>query len=53
LGIGYDFGGSNLSATFLKQKLERTELIYQKGLKDPIDLNNEQVQIVVTYSLKL
>ena len=53
LGIGYDFGGSNLSATFLKQKSERTELIYQKGLDDPIDLNNEQVQIVVTYSLKL
>lgn len=53
LGIGYDFGGSNLSATFLKQKSERTELIYQQGLKDPIDLNKEQVQIVVTYSLKL
>ena len=53
LGIGYDFGGSNLSATFLKQKSERTELIYQQGLEDPIDLNKEQVQIVVTYSLKL
>ena len=53
LGIGYDFGGSILSATFLKQKSERTELIYQKGLDDPIDLKNEQVQIVVTYSLKL
>ena len=53
LGIGYDFGGSNLSASFLKQKAERTDLIYQKGLDDPIDLNNEQVQIVVTYSLKL
>jgi long-subunit fatty acid transport protein len=53
LGIGYDLGGSNISVTLLKQKFEKTELIFQKGLDDPINLKNDQFQIAITYSLKL
>ena len=52
-GIGYNFGGSALNFGFSNLVYERSEPMYQTGLTDPIELNKDQFQFLVSYSLKL
>ena len=52
-GLGYNFGGSALNFALSNLVLERSESIYQTGLTDPIELNKDQFQFLVSYSLKL
>jgi hypothetical protein len=42
-----------LASLSSNKNLKKTELIFQKGLDDPINLKNDQFQIAITYSLKL
>lgn len=52
-GLGYDFGGSALNFGFSNLVFERSEPLYQDGLTDPVELNKDQFQFLVSYSLKL
>ena len=52
-GLGYDFGGSALNFALSNLVFERSESIYQTGLTDPIELNKDQFQFLVSYSFKL
>ena len=52
-GLSYDFGGSVLSFALSKVESERSESMYQEGLTDLIQLNNNQLQFLVSYALKL
>ena len=52
-GLGYDFGGRALNFAFSNLVFERSEPMYQTGLTDPIQLNKDQFQFLVSFSLKL
>ena len=52
-GLGYDFGGSALNFAFSNLVFECSEPMYQTGLADPIQLNKDQFQFLVSFSLKL
>ena len=52
-GLGYDFGGSALNFALSNLVFERSESMYQTGLTDPIELNKDQFQFLVSYSFKL
>ncbi len=52
-GFGYDFGGSNLSIALSKIEYQRSESMYQEGLTDTLQINNDQFQFMVSYFLKL
>ena len=58
-GIGLDFDGSNFSIGFANTVINRKFPIYSSSelnansLNDPINLKNNQTQIVLTYSIKL
>jgi hypothetical protein len=52
-GLGYDFGGSVLNLAISKIEIQRSESMYQDGLIDPIKINNDQIQFLVSYLLKL
>ena len=52
-GLGYDFGGSILNLSLTQSEYQHSERIYQDGLTDPIRLNKDQIQFLVSYSFKL
>ncbi len=52
-GLGYDFGGSALNFALSNLVFERSESMYQTGLTNPIELNKDQFQFLVSYSFKL
>ena len=52
-GLGYDFGGSALNFALSNLVFGRSESMYQTGLTDPIELNKDQFQFLVSYSFKL
>ena len=52
-GLGYDFGVSALNFALSNLVFERSESMYQTGLTDPIELNKDQFQFMVSYSFKL
>ncbi len=52
-GLGYDFGGSALNFALSNLLYERSESMFQNGLTDPIQLNKNQLQFLVSYSFKL
>ena len=52
-GLGYDFGGSALNFALSNLVSERSESMYQNGLTDPIRLNKNQLQFLVSFSFKL
>ena len=52
-GLGYDFGGSVLNLAISKMEIQRSESMYQEGLTDPLKINNDQIQFLVSYLLKL
>jgi long-subunit fatty acid transport protein len=52
-GLGYDFGGSVLNFSLSNIEYQHSELIYQDGLNDSIQLNKDQIQFLVSYSFKL
>jgi hypothetical protein len=51
--LGYDFGGSALNFALSNLVFGRSESMYQTGLTDPIELNKDQFQFLVSYSFKL
>ena len=52
-GLGYNFGGSALNFGFSNLVFNRSEPLYHNGLDDPIEINKDQFQFLVSYSLKL
>lgn len=52
-GLGYDFGASKLDLALYKTTRNHQEPLYPLGLTDPIALQNEQLQFLVSYTLKL
>lgn len=52
-GLGYDFGGSVLNFSLSNIEYQHSELMYQDGLNDSIQLNKDQIQFLVSYSFKL
>lgn len=52
-GLGYDFGGSVLNLSLTQSEYQHSERMYQDGLTDPIRLNKDQIQFLVSYSFKL
>ena len=53
VGFGYDFGGSVLNFALSSMEYKHSELMYQNGLTDSIQLNKDQIQFLVSYSFKL
>ncbi|MDB2314833.1 outer membrane protein transport protein [Flavobacteriaceae bacterium] len=52
-GLGYDFGASILNFSLSNIEYQHSELMYQEGLNDSIQLNKDQIQFLVSYSFKL
>ena len=52
-GFGYDFGGSILNLALSKMEIQRSESMYQEGLVDPIKINIDQIQFLVSCSIRL
>jgi len=52
-GLGYDFGASILNFSLSNIEYQHSELMYQDGLNDSIQLNKDQIQFLVSYSFKL
>ena len=52
-GLGYDFGNSLLDFSLQFLTFNQSQPVFQNGLTDPIELSHKQMNIALTYSLKL
>ena len=52
-GVGYDLGNSILDLSIQSLTFNQTLPLFQNGLTDAIELSHEQLNIALTYTLKL
>ena len=53
LGIGFDFGGSNLNISFIKFEQNQNFNLFSKGLTTPYQISKNLTQLTLSYNFKL
>ncbi len=53
LGIGFDFGGSNLNISFIKFEQNKDFKLFSKGLTSPYQIKENLTQLTLSYNFKL
>ena len=53
LGIGFDFGGSNLNISFMKFEQNQNFNLFSKGLTTPYQISKNLTQLTLSYNFKL
>ena len=53
LGIGFDFGASNLSLSLIKFEKNKDFVLFAKGLNSPYQIKENLTQITLSYNFKL
>ena len=53
LGIGFDFGGSNLSLSLIKFEKNQDFVLFPKGLSSPYQIKENLTQLTLSYNFKL
>lgn len=52
-GLGFNFGASNLDVAFQLQDLSTEQALFTNGLTDTVRLNQDNLNLIFTYRLKL
>jgi hypothetical protein len=52
-GLGYNFGPSNLDIAVQLQDLSSQQALFTNGLTDTIKLNQDNLNLIFTYRIKL
>ena len=51
-GIGFDFGSSNFSVSFIQSKINQNLQLFSAGLTDEYDLENKFTELTLSYNIK-
>ena len=53
IGIGFDFGGSNLNLSLVKFEQNRDFTVFSRGLTSPYSIKENLTQFTLSYNFKL